>query len=92
MGKKKDIDVSELIERRIVGVEAACYALGCGKDKLYELLSAGEIESYLDGKSRKIVVASIDRYIARQLEASRQFERYHRPVRRAEHQHELETT
>jgi len=91
MGKKKDIDVSELIERRIVGVEAACYALGCGGDRLYELLNSGEIESYLDGKSRKIVVASIDRYIAHRLESSKQFERYHRPVRH-EHQPELETT
>jgi excisionase family DNA binding protein len=92
MGKKKDIDVSEQIARRIVGVQAACYALGCGRDRLYELLSTGEIESYLDGKSRKIVVASIDRYITRRLESSKQFEPYRRSARRDEHQHELETT
>jgi hypothetical protein len=36
------------------------------------LLSAGELESFLDGRSRKIIVASIHRFIARRLAAERQ--------------------
>jgi hypothetical protein len=39
--------------------------LGCGNTYGYQLLGAGELESYLDGSSRKITVASIRAYIAR---------------------------
>jgi excisionase family DNA binding protein len=65
--KKKDFDVSEQITPRVVRVDAACYALSCGKDQLYRLINSGEIKSYLDGKARKIDVASIDQYTARRL-------------------------
>ena len=41
--------------------------LACGNTRLYELLAAKELESFLDGRSRKITVESIRRYIARQL-------------------------
>jgi hypothetical protein len=41
--------------------------LNCGNTRLYELLTAGELDSFLDGRSRKITVDSIRRYIARQL-------------------------
>jgi hypothetical protein len=43
--------------------------LGCGNTRGYELLAAGELASFRDGKSRKIVVSSIRDYIARQLAA-----------------------
>ena len=65
MGKRKNIDVSEKIERRVVGVDAACFALNCGRDQLYALLSNNQIESYLDGRARRVTVESIDRYLAR---------------------------
>jgi len=45
--------------------------LDCGNTRLYELIAAHELESFKDGKSRKITVASIKAYIARQIEASR---------------------
>jgi hypothetical protein len=45
--------------------------LDCGNTRLYELLKNNELESYLDGRSRKIIVASIHRYIARRLEAEK---------------------
>jgi hypothetical protein len=44
--------------------------LNCGHTRLYELLGAGQLESFLDGRSRKITVESIRRYISRRLEAS----------------------
>ena len=45
----------------------ACRMLACGNTRLYELLAAGELESFLDGRSRKITVDLIDRFIARRL-------------------------
>jgi hypothetical protein len=41
--------------------------LACGNTRGYQLLAAGELESFLDGRSRKITVESIYRYIARRL-------------------------
>jgi hypothetical protein len=58
-------------ERLLVRPRRACYLLDCGTTHLYELIEAGEIESFLDGRSRKIVVASIHRLIAKRL-ASKQ--------------------
>jgi excisionase family DNA binding protein len=68
-------------KRLVMNVSGACRALDCGRDRLYQLLTVGEIESYLDGRSRKIVVASIDAYIARRVKASGQFERARYPER-----------
>jgi hypothetical protein len=56
--------------QRITNVSGACAALDCSRNQLYELLNSAEIQSYLDGRSRKVVVASIDAYIARRVEAS----------------------
>jgi hypothetical protein len=44
--------------------------LTCSNTHGYELLAAGELDSYLDGRSRKITVESIHRYISRRLAAS----------------------
>jgi hypothetical protein len=41
--------------------------LACSNTRLYELLAARELESFLDGRSRKITVDSIKLYIARRL-------------------------
>jgi hypothetical protein len=41
----------------------------CGQKQLYELINAGEIDSFKEGRARKIVVASIHSYIARKLKA-----------------------
>ena len=45
----------------------------CGRDRLYSLLASGEIESFTDGHRRKIIVASIEAYIARRLTAAKDF-------------------
>ncbi len=41
--------------------------LGCSHKTLYGLLSTGELQSFKDGRSRKIVVESIRQYIIRRL-------------------------
>jgi excisionase family DNA binding protein len=39
------------------------------RKKLYELINTGELESYTEGKSRRITVRSINEYIERRLAA-----------------------
>jgi excisionase family DNA binding protein len=56
--------------QRITNANGAAAALDCSRDHVYGLLNSGAIASYLDGRSRKIVVASLDAYVARLLEAS----------------------
>ena len=54
-------------ELLVVKPKLAWKMLACSNTRGYELLAAGELDSYLDGRSRKITVASIHRYIARGL-------------------------
>jgi len=51
----------------VVKPKTAWKMLACGNTRGYELLNAGELESYWDGRSRKITVDPIRRYIARRL-------------------------
>jgi excisionase family DNA binding protein len=51
----------------VVKPKAACRMLGCGNTRLYELLNAGDLESYRDGRARKITTASIRGYVAKRL-------------------------
>jgi len=55
----------ELIEPFVVRPRTACRLLDCGVTRLYDLIARGEVESFLDGGSRKIVVASIKSYLDR---------------------------
>ena len=52
----------------IVKPKEARRMLACGHTRLYQLIAAGELDSFLDGRARKITVDSIRRYIARQLD------------------------
>ena len=54
----------------VVKPRVAWNMLSCSNTRGYELLNSGELESFLDGRSRKITVDSIRRYIQRRLEAS----------------------
>jgi hypothetical protein len=54
-------------ERLVVSPRRARHMLDCGNTRLYELLKNKELESYVDGRSRKIITASIHRYIAQRL-------------------------
>ena len=44
-------------------------AIQVSRKKLYELINTGELESYKEGKSRRITVRSINEYIERRLAA-----------------------
>jgi hypothetical protein len=56
-----------LTEPLVVKPKVAWKMLACGNTRGYELLASGELESFLDGRSRKITVASIYQYIERHL-------------------------
>jgi excisionase family DNA binding protein len=52
----------------VVAPREACRMLAIGLTRLYELLHQGDLESYRDGGSRRITVASIQAFVKRQLE------------------------
>jgi hypothetical protein len=56
--------------RIVVGPRRARRMLDCGATHLYQLLATGELESYLDGRSRKITISSINSYIERRLSST----------------------
>ena len=53
----------------VVKPKIAWKLLACSNTRGYELIAAKELDSFLDGRSRKITVDSIRRYIARRLAA-----------------------
>ena len=53
--------------RLLVSPKRAQHMLDIGNTKFYELLNSGELVSFKTGKSRKITVESIVKYIERQL-------------------------
>jgi hypothetical protein len=55
----------------VVKPKVAWQMLSCSNTRGYELLAAGELDSFRDGRSRKITVASIHRYVAQRLASSR---------------------
>lgn len=62
-------------EPLVVKPKVAWRMLGCGNTRGYQMLAAGELESYRDGRSRKITVASIKAFVARQLAGARSREK-----------------
>lgn len=51
----------------VASVNETMTALGIGREKIYQLLNSGELESYRDGGSRKILWRSIEAYVERRL-------------------------
>jgi hypothetical protein len=68
--------------RLVTNVDDACAMLACSKSSLYDLLNSGAIESYLEGRFRKISIPSLEAHVARQLAESKQFTRARYPTRR----------
>ena len=52
----------------LVRPRQACTMLSVGLTRCYELMNTGELQSFKDGKARKITVSSIKAYIDRRLE------------------------
>jgi excisionase family DNA binding protein len=63
----------------VTDVDAACAMLDKSKDGVYALLHSGELESYLDGRSRRITIASIKNYISRKIATTTTFTRARYP-------------
>jgi hypothetical protein len=59
------------LEPLVVRPRAAWRLLGCGNAYGYRLIAAGELESYLDGRARKITMRSIRRRIECQIAAAK---------------------
>jgi hypothetical protein len=77
-----DTDVEDA-KPLVVSARVARAMLGdIGITHFYKLLNLNELDSYLEGKSRKVVVASIHRLIARRLAESEQTEVPRRRVRK----------
>jgi aspartate-semialdehyde dehydrogenase len=57
------------IEPLAVSPKKAGALIDVGTTRLYHLIGTGEVESFRDGKSRKIIFASLKAYIARQIAA-----------------------
>jgi excisionase family DNA binding protein len=55
------------LEPLAVTPRQACILLGIGNTHLYQLIRGGELESYLDGRARRITMRSIHRRIMRLL-------------------------
>jgi hypothetical protein len=59
------------IEPLVVRPKNACVLLGIGHTRLFAMLKAGELESFMDGGSRLITVSSIRAHIAKKLAEAR---------------------
>ena len=66
---------SEILKDKplVVGMSKARVLLDCSADQIYDLLKAGELDSYLEANRRKILVSSIEALIAKRLAASGEF-------------------
>jgi excisionase family DNA binding protein len=51
----------------VVKMRGACTLLGSSRWRISKLIARGELQSFKDGRSRKIVVASIEDYVKRQV-------------------------
>lgn len=53
----------------LLSVEEAARRISCGRSHLYELLRRGEIESVRLGRSRRIPVVALQRFVQERIEA-----------------------
>jgi excisionase family DNA binding protein len=58
---RKDDNV---LEPLAVSPRQACFLLGIGNTRLYQLIGTGELTSYCEGRARRITMASIRARIA----------------------------
>lgn len=60
-----DKRIGNNFEPLAVSPRQACLLLGIGNTRLYQLLGAGELASYNEGRARRITMASIRTRVAR---------------------------
>jgi hypothetical protein len=65
-----DTPTDDPVKPLVVGMTKAEALLDSGPDTLYDLIKSGELESYLEGKRRKITMRSIERLIQKRLAAA----------------------
>ena len=53
------------MEPIVVSPKGACHALSYGLTKIYDLINAGELEVFKDGRATRITTASIQGYVER---------------------------
>lgn len=53
----------------LLTVPETCLALGLGRSHVYGLIQRGELPSILVGRSRRIPVAALERFVEERLEA-----------------------
>jgi len=58
---------SEILKNKalVVSVAQAGIMLGCGHDSIYDLIHANELRSFLIGRRRKILLTSVEAYLAK---------------------------
>ena len=56
----------------VASVNETMATLKIGREKIYQLLNSGELESYREGGSRKILWRSIEAYVERRLKQEAQ--------------------
>jgi hypothetical protein len=64
-------DLDFLRGKIVCSADDAMRAINVRRTKFYELIESGQVESYLDGSRRQIVVASLVAYVSSRLEAAR---------------------
>jgi predicted acyl esterase len=61
------------VEPKVASPQEVCGIGGWSLQTVYNKMHRNQIESYRDGRSRKIVIASVHRHIAEMAAASKQF-------------------
>jgi hypothetical protein len=68
----EQIHISDgMLTALVASPNTAMRLLDCSRESLYRLIKSGDLESYCEGRSRKIIVASIHALIERRLAAAR---------------------
>jgi hypothetical protein len=67
IGREIRGDLSSENKPLVVSMIKAGFLLDCGHDQIYDLLRAGELDSYVEGTRRKVTMASIERLVAKRL-------------------------
>jgi hypothetical protein len=63
----------------VTNMAGASAMLNKSRDKVYELIKGGQLESYLDGDVRRVTIRSIENFVERRVSESKEFQRAYYP-------------